>query len=192
MWTTDLALWQRMLTTNLTAAFLLSRPAAPHEERGRLVHVAAWAAVKPFPGAAAYRGQVRLLGLINAGARTERFRCDRQRVAAATIDTCQPCRHARRRSATWARPASIAEHCCFSRPTSQPNQQGYRADRRIAGTRPLEGGCCDGSLVGTHQSVIERRASLDWDRAGDLKRVQARHGSSEREASCLFRNGSVC
>lgn len=54
---TDLSLWQRMLTTNLTAAFLLSKAVLPHMvERGtgRLLHVAAWAAVEPFPGAAAY------------------------------------------------------------------------------------------------------------------------------------------
>jgi Dehydrogenases with different specificities (related to short-chain alcohol dehydrogenases) len=54
---TDTALWQRMLTMNVTAAFLLSKSVVPHMvERGigRIVHVAAWAAVEPFPGAAAY------------------------------------------------------------------------------------------------------------------------------------------
>ena len=54
---TDAALWHRMLTMNLTAAFLLSKTALPHmlERRtGRIVHVAARAAIDPFPGAAAY------------------------------------------------------------------------------------------------------------------------------------------
>lgn len=54
---TDLSLWQRMLTMNLTAAFLLSKAVLPHmlqQGTGRIVHVAARAAVEPFPGAAAY------------------------------------------------------------------------------------------------------------------------------------------
>ena len=54
---TDAALWQRMLTMNLTAAFFLSKAVLPHmsERRtGRIVHVAARAAIDPFPGAAAY------------------------------------------------------------------------------------------------------------------------------------------
>jgi len=54
---TDLSLWQRMLTMNLTAAFLLSKAVLPHmlqQRTGRIVHVAARAAVEPFPGAAAY------------------------------------------------------------------------------------------------------------------------------------------
>jgi NAD(P)-dependent dehydrogenase (short-subunit alcohol dehydrogenase family) len=54
---TDASLWQRMLTMNLTAAFLLSKAVLPHmlERRtGRIVHVAARAALEPFPGAAAY------------------------------------------------------------------------------------------------------------------------------------------
>ena len=54
---TDAALWQRMLTMNVTAAFLLSKAVLPHmvaRGTGRIVHVAAWAAVEPFPGAAAY------------------------------------------------------------------------------------------------------------------------------------------
>jgi NAD(P)-dependent dehydrogenase (short-subunit alcohol dehydrogenase family) len=54
---TDAALWHRMLTMNLTAAFLLSKAVLPDMvERGvgRIVHVAARAAVEPFPGAAAY------------------------------------------------------------------------------------------------------------------------------------------
>jgi NAD(P)-dependent dehydrogenase (short-subunit alcohol dehydrogenase family) len=54
---TDATLWHRMLTLNLTAAFLLSKAVLPHmsERRtGRIVHVTARAAVDPFPGAAAY------------------------------------------------------------------------------------------------------------------------------------------
>ena len=54
---TDAAVWQRMLALNLTAAFFVSKAVLPHmiERRtGRLIHVAARAAVEPFPGAAAY------------------------------------------------------------------------------------------------------------------------------------------
>lgn len=54
---TDTALWQRMLAVNLTSAFVLSKAVLPHMmERGagRIIHVAARAAVDPFPGAAAY------------------------------------------------------------------------------------------------------------------------------------------
>lgn len=54
---TDLALWQRMLSLNLTSAFLLSKAVLPHmtqRRSGRIVHVAARAAIEPFPGAAAY------------------------------------------------------------------------------------------------------------------------------------------
>ncbi|UVT21738.1 MAG: SDR family oxidoreductase [Nitrospira sp.] len=54
---TDVPLWQRMLTLNLTSAFLLSKAVMPHmlgRRSGRIVHVAARAAVEPFPGAAAY------------------------------------------------------------------------------------------------------------------------------------------
>ncbi|HJT22431.1 MAG TPA: SDR family NAD(P)-dependent oxidoreductase [Nitrospira sp.] len=54
---TDVTLWRRMLDINVTVAFLLSKVVASHmQERriGRIVHMAAWAAVEPFPGAAAY------------------------------------------------------------------------------------------------------------------------------------------
>lgn len=54
---TEVALWQRMLAMNVTAAFLLSKAVIPRmteQGSGRIVHVAAWAAVEPFPGAAAY------------------------------------------------------------------------------------------------------------------------------------------
>ena len=67
---TDAALLQKMLTMNLTAAFVLSKSVLPHmlEKRsGRIVHVAARAAVEPFPGAAAYiASKSGLIGLIRA------------------------------------------------------------------------------------------------------------------------------
>lgn len=54
---TDLVVWHNMLTLNLTAAFVLSRAVIPHmaaRKAGRIIHIAAHAAVEPFPGAAAY------------------------------------------------------------------------------------------------------------------------------------------
>lgn len=54
---TEVVQWNRMMTMNLTAAFLLSKAVLPHmiERRsGRLVHMAARAAMEPFSGAAAY------------------------------------------------------------------------------------------------------------------------------------------
>ncbi|UVT15203.1 MAG: SDR family oxidoreductase [Nitrospira sp.] len=67
---TDVSLWQRMLTLNLTSAFLLSKAVMPHmlgRRSGRIVHVAARAAVEPFPGAAAYIvSKSGLLALIRA------------------------------------------------------------------------------------------------------------------------------
>jgi len=54
---TDVAKWQMMLSLNVTSAFLLSRAVIPHmtaRRSGRLIHIAARAAVEPFPGAAAY------------------------------------------------------------------------------------------------------------------------------------------
>ena len=49
--------WSRMLTLNLTAAFLLSRAVVPtmiEQGSGRVIHIGARAAIDPFPGAAAY------------------------------------------------------------------------------------------------------------------------------------------
>jgi len=67
---TDAALLQRMLTMNLTAAFVLSKSVLPsmlEKRSGRIVHVAARAAVEPFPGAAAYiASKAGLVGLIRA------------------------------------------------------------------------------------------------------------------------------
>ncbi len=54
---TSLSVWERMLSLNVTTAFVLSKAVAPHMRArgvGRILHVAAWAAVVPFPGAAAY------------------------------------------------------------------------------------------------------------------------------------------
>lgn len=54
---TSLSVWQRMLTLNVTTALLLSKAVVPHMQKqgaGRILHVGAWAAVEPFPGAAAY------------------------------------------------------------------------------------------------------------------------------------------
>jgi len=54
---TEVALWQRMLSVNLTTAFLLSKAVLPlmaQNRGGRILHIAARAALEPFPGAAAY------------------------------------------------------------------------------------------------------------------------------------------
>lgn len=116
---TDTTLWHRMLTMNLTAAFLLSRAVLPHmlERRiGRIVHVAARAAVDPFPGAAAYvvskSGLVALIRvlsteLVGSGVTVNG-------VLPTTIDT-----PANRDSmpdadpSKWARPESIAQTLVF-------------------------------------------------------------------------------
>ncbi len=54
---TDASAWSRMLSLNLTSAFLLSREATrlmTKQGDGRIIHMAAQAAVDPFPGAGAY------------------------------------------------------------------------------------------------------------------------------------------
>jgi NAD(P)-dependent dehydrogenase (short-subunit alcohol dehydrogenase family) len=54
---TDHTVWNRMLTMNLTAAFILSKAVLPpmlERRAGRIIHIAARAAAEPFPGAAAY------------------------------------------------------------------------------------------------------------------------------------------
>ncbi|MDR4484141.1 MAG: SDR family NAD(P)-dependent oxidoreductase [Nitrospirales bacterium] len=54
---TDASLWSRMLSLNLTSAFLLSREATRlmvKQGFGRIIHMAARAAVDPFPGAGGY------------------------------------------------------------------------------------------------------------------------------------------
>ena len=116
---TDASLWQRMLTMNLTAAFLLSKAVLPHmlERRtGRIVHVAARAALEPFPGAAAYivskSGLVALIRTLSLELTGSGVTVNG--VLSATIDT-----PANRNSmpdadpSKWARPESIAQTLIF-------------------------------------------------------------------------------
>ena len=54
---TELSTWSNMLSVNLTSAFLLSRAMTrimTAQGSGRIIHMAARAAVDPFPGAGAY------------------------------------------------------------------------------------------------------------------------------------------
>lgn len=116
---TSLTVWQRMLTLNVTAAFVLSKAVSPHmRERGtgRLLHVAAWAAVEPFPGAAAYIvAKSSLLTLIRVLAlELKGSGVTVNAVLPTTIDT------SRNRTSmpqadrsTWASPESIAETLSF-------------------------------------------------------------------------------
>ncbi|MBI4002885.1 MAG: SDR family oxidoreductase [Nitrospira defluvii] len=116
---TDVALWQRMLTMNVTAAFLLSKAVLPHMvERGtgRILHVAAWAAVEPFPGAAAYIvAKSSLLALIKVLAlELKGSGVTVNGVLPNTIDT--PANRASMPEvdpSTWTKPASIAETLLF-------------------------------------------------------------------------------
>ena len=116
---TDMSLWQRMLTVNLTAAFLLSKIVLPHmlERRmGRIVHVAARAALEPFPGAAAYvvskSGLVALIRTLSTELAGSGVTVNG--VLPTTIDT-----PANRRSmpdadpSKWAKPESIAQSLIF-------------------------------------------------------------------------------
>jgi NAD(P)-dependent dehydrogenase (short-subunit alcohol dehydrogenase family) len=116
---TDASLWQRMLTLNVTSAFLLSKAVIPHMLRrreGRVVHIAARAAVEPFPGAAAYIvakaglvALIRTLSLELAGSGVTV-----NGVLPGTIDT-----PANRKSmpeadpSKWVRPESIAQVLVF-------------------------------------------------------------------------------
>lgn len=116
---TDTSLWHRMLTMNLTAAFLLSKTVLPHmlERRtGRIVHVAARAALEPFPGATAYIvsksglvALIRALSLELAGSGVTV-----NGVLPTTIDT--PANRSSMPDAdpsTWVRPESIAQALIF-------------------------------------------------------------------------------
>lgn len=116
---TDMSLWQRMLTVNLTAAFLLSKIVLPRmlEQRmGRIVHVAARAALEPFPGAAAYvvskSGLVALIRTLSTELAGSGVTVNG--VLPTTIDT-----PANRRSmpdadpSKWAKPESIAQSLIF-------------------------------------------------------------------------------
>ena len=116
---TDAALWQRMLTMNVTSAFLLSKAVLPHMvERGtgRILHVAAWAAVEPFPGAAAYIvAKSSLLALIRVLAlELKGSGVTVNGVLPTTIDT--PANRASMPQAdpsTWTKPESIADTLLF-------------------------------------------------------------------------------
>jgi len=112
---TDAAKWQTMLSLNVTSAFLLSRAVIPHmtaRRSGRLVHIAARAALEPFPGAAAYLvakaalvSLIRVLALELRGAGVTV-----NGILPGTIDT-----PANRESmpqadrSTWVKPESIAQ-----------------------------------------------------------------------------------
>ena len=116
---TDLSLWERMLSLNLTAAFVLSRAVIPHmtqRRAGRIVHIAARAATDPFPGAAAYIvAKSGLVGLIRALA-TELAGSGVtvNGVLPTTIDTL-----ANRKSmpdadsSKWVKPESVAQTLIF-------------------------------------------------------------------------------
>lgn len=116
---TDAALWQRMLTMNVTAAFLLSKAVLPHmvgRGAGRILHVAAWAVVEPFPGAAAYIvAKSSLLALIKVLAlELSGSGVTVNGVLPNTIDT--PANRASMPQAdpsTWTKPESIADTLLF-------------------------------------------------------------------------------
>lgn len=116
---TDVALWQRMLAMNVTAAFLLSKAVLPHmvkRRTGRILHVAAWAAVEPFPGAAAYIvAKSSLLALIRVLAlELKGSGVTVNGVLPTTIDT--PVNRANMPQAdasTWTNPESIAGTLIF-------------------------------------------------------------------------------
>jgi NAD(P)-dependent dehydrogenase (short-subunit alcohol dehydrogenase family) len=116
---TDAALWQRMLTMNVTTAFLLSRAVIPHmvaRGTGRILHVAAWAAVEPFAGAAAYIvSKSSLLALIKVLAlELSGSGVTVNGVLPNTIDT--PANRAsmpRTDPSTWTKPESIADTLVF-------------------------------------------------------------------------------
>jgi NAD(P)-dependent dehydrogenase (short-subunit alcohol dehydrogenase family) len=108
-----------MLTMNVTAAFLLSKAVVPHMvERGtgRILHVAAWAAVQPFPGAAAYIiSKSSLLALIHVLAlELKGSGVTVNGVLPNTIDT--PTNRASMPDvdpSTWTKPESIADTLLF-------------------------------------------------------------------------------
>lgn len=127
---TDVSVWQQMLTMNLTSAFLLSKAVLPHmldQKRGRIVHIAARAAVEPFPGAVAYivakaglAALVRALALELTGSGVAV-----NGVLPGTIDT-----PANRKSmpeadpSKWVKPESIAELLIFLASEEAPQING--------------------------------------------------------------------
>lgn len=116
---TDVSLWQRMLTMNLTSAFLLSQAVLPsmlQRGQGRIVHVAAQAALEPFPGAAAYIvSKTGLIGLIRTlSSELKGSGVTVNAVLPSTIDT--PANRTAMPAADpsqWARPDSIAQALVF-------------------------------------------------------------------------------
>jgi NAD(P)-dependent dehydrogenase (short-subunit alcohol dehydrogenase family) len=112
---TDVEKWQKMISLNVTAAFLLSRAVIPHmtaRRSGRLVHIAARAALEPFRGAAAYFvAKSALISLIRVLAlELEEAGVTVNGILPATIDTLgnrENMPHADR--STWVKPESIAQ-----------------------------------------------------------------------------------
>jgi NAD(P)-dependent dehydrogenase (short-subunit alcohol dehydrogenase family) len=116
---TDLSVWQKMLTLNLTSAFLLSKTVAAHmvqRRAGRILHIAAHAALNPFPGAAAYivakSGLVALIRVLALELKDSGICVNG--VLPSTIDT-----PANRKSmpqadfSQWVKPESIAQILVF-------------------------------------------------------------------------------
>jgi NAD(P)-dependent dehydrogenase (short-subunit alcohol dehydrogenase family) len=111
--------WERMLALNLTSAYLLSRavmPAMVAQRSGRIIHIAAKAALEPFPGAAAYvASKAGLVALVRAVAlETKGSGLTINAILPSTIDT--PANRASMPDADpsqWVRPASIAETLLF-------------------------------------------------------------------------------
>jgi NAD(P)-dependent dehydrogenase (short-subunit alcohol dehydrogenase family) len=116
---TELSVWNRMWTVNLTSAFLLSKAVVPtmvERRTGRIVHIAARAALEPFPGAAAYIvSKAGLAALIRAlSTELAGSGVTVNGVLPSTIDT--PANRAAMPEAdpsTWVRPESIAQLIAF-------------------------------------------------------------------------------
>ena len=142
---TDVSLWQRMLTVNVTSAFLLSKAVLPHMvERGtgRILHMAAWAAVEPFPGAAAYLvAKSGLVALINVLAlELKGSGVTVNGVLPTTIDT--PANRAsmpQTDPSTWTKPESIAQTLLFLASDEAAQINGATVPiGRGAGAKPAE------------------------------------------------------
>lgn len=113
------AVWNTMLSLNVTAAYLLSRAVIPHfstQRAGRILHIAARAGQDPFPGAAAYivaksalMTVIRVLALELAGSGVTI-----NGILPTTIDT--PANRTSMPKAdpsTWVKPEAIAEALLF-------------------------------------------------------------------------------
>jgi NAD(P)-dependent dehydrogenase (short-subunit alcohol dehydrogenase family) len=116
---TSPATWNRMVSLNLTAAYLLSRAVIPHfsnQRAGRILHIVARAGQDPFPGAAAYivaksglMTLIRVLALELAGSGVTI-----NGILPTTIDT--PANRTNMPKAdpsTWVKPEAIAEILLF-------------------------------------------------------------------------------